>query len=138
MNRCSCCEWIPILPWPVWPLAGHARVGQNTVVGSMMISPLLVVLGSMPRRSMSGPPFPLQPHSTTVGCGATFTSLQAVYIRLMYNTLLDVEGDPFPPQAATVYFHLYGIGRGDDQVVFYPHGVRQRTNVRLFGWVVGV
>src|SRR6266699_402554 len=29
-------------------------------------SPLLVVLGSMPRRSMSGPPLPLQPHSTTV------------------------------------------------------------------------
>src|SRR5712691_7495921 len=29
-------------------------------------SPLLVVLGSMPRRSMSGPPFPLQSHSTTV------------------------------------------------------------------------
>src|SRR5438105_11800631 len=35
MNRCSFCEWIPILPWPVWPLAGHARLGQNTVVGSM-------------------------------------------------------------------------------------------------------
>src|SRR2546428_10734750 len=34
-------------------------------------SPLLVVLGSMPRKSMSGPPFPLQPHSTTVKCGAT-------------------------------------------------------------------
>ena len=29
-------------------------------------SPLLVVLGSMPRRSMSGPSLPLQPHSTTV------------------------------------------------------------------------
>src|SRR2546425_2540955 len=29
-------------------------------------SPLLVVLGSIPRKSMSGPPFPLQPHSTTV------------------------------------------------------------------------
>src|SRR6266481_8605016 len=37
MNRCSFCEWIPILPWPVWPLAGHARLGQNTVVGSMTI-----------------------------------------------------------------------------------------------------
>src|ERR1700675_1770749 len=37
MNRGSFCEWIPILPWPVWPLAGHARVGQNTVVGSMTI-----------------------------------------------------------------------------------------------------
>src|SRR6266446_1360178 len=37
MNRCSFCEWIPILPWPVCPLAGHARLGQNTVVGSMTI-----------------------------------------------------------------------------------------------------
>src|SRR5438874_9078681 len=37
MNRYSFCEWIPILPWPVWPLAGHARLGQNTVVGSMTI-----------------------------------------------------------------------------------------------------
>src|SRR5437764_1825722 len=37
MNRCSFCEWIPLLPWPVWPLAGHARLGQNTVVGSMTI-----------------------------------------------------------------------------------------------------
>src|SRR6266704_2730830 len=37
MNRCSFCEWIPILPWPVWPLAGHARLGQNTVAGSMTI-----------------------------------------------------------------------------------------------------
>src|SRR5947199_10659731 len=37
MNRCSFCEWIPILPWPVWPLAGDARLGQNTGVESMMI-----------------------------------------------------------------------------------------------------
>src|SRR5438128_9047176 len=37
MNRCSFCEWIPILPWPMWPLAEHARLGQNTVVGSMTI-----------------------------------------------------------------------------------------------------
>src|SRR5207237_4998526 len=37
MNRCSFCEWIPIVPGRVWPLAGHARLGQNTVVGSMAI-----------------------------------------------------------------------------------------------------
>src|SRR5438105_1484904 len=37
MNRCSVCEWIPIVPGRVWPLAGHARLGQNTVVGSMAI-----------------------------------------------------------------------------------------------------
>src|SRR5213592_1517646 len=37
MNRCSFCEWIPIVPGRVWPLAGHARLGQNTVVGSITI-----------------------------------------------------------------------------------------------------
>jgi hypothetical protein len=37
-----------MLPWPVWPLAGHARLGQNTVVGSMMVL-LLALLGNMPR-----------------------------------------------------------------------------------------
>src|SRR5467141_2781378 len=37
MKRRSFCEWMPMLPWPIWPLAGHARLGQNTVVGSMTI-----------------------------------------------------------------------------------------------------
>src|SRR6058998_2831393 len=37
MNRRSFCEWMPMLPWPMWPLAEHARLGQNTVVGSMTI-----------------------------------------------------------------------------------------------------
>src|SRR5712664_442241 len=37
MYRFSFCEWMPMLPWPIWPLAGHARLGQNTVVGSMTI-----------------------------------------------------------------------------------------------------
>lgn len=32
MKRCSCCEWIPRLPWPVWPLAGQARFGQHVTV----------------------------------------------------------------------------------------------------------
>src|SRR5947207_8569703 len=45
-------------------------------------SPLLVVLGSMPRRSMSGPPFPLQSHSTTVQCGATGLSALSNFFRL--------------------------------------------------------
>jgi len=31
----------------------------------------VVVMGSMPRKIMSGPSFLLQPHSTTVECGAT-------------------------------------------------------------------
>src|SRR5262245_51512246 len=43
MNRCSFCEWIPILPLPVWPLAGQCRLGQNTVVGSMPCSSWLCV-----------------------------------------------------------------------------------------------
>src|SRR5438094_7567151 len=43
MNRCSFCEWIPILPWPIWPLAGQFSLGQNTVVGSMTL--LLAVRG---------------------------------------------------------------------------------------------
>src|SRR5438093_8945627 len=43
MNRCSFCEWIPILPWPIWPLAGQLLLGQNVVVGSMML--LLAVRG---------------------------------------------------------------------------------------------
>src|SRR5262249_34553756 len=33
MNRCSFRAWIPILPWPVWPLAGQCLLGQNVVVG---------------------------------------------------------------------------------------------------------
>ena len=34
MHRLSLREWIPILPWPLCPLVGHARLGQNVVVGS--------------------------------------------------------------------------------------------------------
>src|SRR5262249_557207 len=43
MKRCSFCEWIPILPWPVWPLAGQCSLGQNIVVGSMLCSSWLCV-----------------------------------------------------------------------------------------------
>src|SRR5207253_8861564 len=43
MNRCSFCEWIPILPMPVCPLAGQLLLGQNTVVGSMRCSSWLCV-----------------------------------------------------------------------------------------------
>src|SRR5262249_31285149 len=32
---------------PVWPLAGHAILGQNVVVGSMLV--LRVTLGNVPR-----------------------------------------------------------------------------------------
>src|SRR2546428_3304334 len=37
MKRRSRCAWMPMLPWPIWPLAGHARLGQNVVVGAMTI-----------------------------------------------------------------------------------------------------
>src|SRR4029450_13452895 len=47
MNRCSLREWIPILPWPVWPLAEQFQLGQNVVVGSMIV--LLAGCGSLPR-----------------------------------------------------------------------------------------
>src|SRR5215470_5597738 len=53
MKRCSFCEWIPILPIPVWPLAWQCSWGQNTVVGSMTL--LLAMRGNMTTRSMSGP-----------------------------------------------------------------------------------
>src|SRR5436190_22031731 len=47
--------------------SGRTRqIGAEYRSGVHDDSPLLVVLGSMPRRSMSGPPLPLQPHSTTV------------------------------------------------------------------------
>src|SRR5437870_8776709 len=69
MKRCSFCEWIPIFPIPVWPLAGQCALGQNVVVGSMAL--LLAVRGNIATRSMSGPPCALQLHRTTVWCGAT-------------------------------------------------------------------
>src|SRR5262245_20770354 len=53
MKRCSFCEWMPILPMPVWPLAWQCSLGQNTVVGSMTL--LLAMRGNMTTRSMSGP-----------------------------------------------------------------------------------
>src|SRR4029434_10638145 len=74
MKRCSFREWIPILPWPIWPLAWQCALGQNAIVGSMTI--LLAVRGNIATRSMSGPPFSLQLHSTTVWCGATPQTFQ--------------------------------------------------------------
>src|SRR5712691_2557222 len=71
MNSCSFCEWIPILPWPVCPLAGHARLGQNTVVGSMTILLSWLCWGACQEEVCLDPRCPVQPHSTTVSCGAT-------------------------------------------------------------------
>src|SRR5947209_14391402 len=76
MNRGSFCEWTPILPLPVWPLAGQFLLGQKVVVGSMTL--LLAVRGNIATRSMSGPPFALQLHRTTVWCGATATLLTQI------------------------------------------------------------
>ena len=62
--------------------------------------------------------FPLL-EGEALGCGDKLVNGHCVYPfsscihRLEYNTLLGVEGDSFPPQAAVAYFHLYGIGRDD-------------------------
>src|SRR5437667_6921073 len=95
MKRCSFCEWIPILPMPVWPLAWQCPLGQNTVVGSMTL--LLAVRGNIATRSMSGPPFALQGHLTTVTCRATLfrkgvlNSEEAVTLGL--SSILDAQDD---------------------------------------------
>src|SRR5215510_4311287 len=62
--------------------------------------------------------FPLL-EGEALGCGDKLVNGHGVYSfsscihRLEYNTLLGVEGDSFPPQAAAAYFHRYGIGRDD-------------------------
>src|SRR5437868_9055590 len=55
MKRLSLHEWRPMLPWPVCPLAGHAKFGQNVVVGSMLV--LRVALGNVPRGVWLDPHF---------------------------------------------------------------------------------
>src|SRR5712691_5478638 len=55
MKRLSLHEWIPMLPWPVCPLAGHAKFGQNVVVGSMLV--LRGALGNVPRGVCLDPHF---------------------------------------------------------------------------------
>src|SRR2546425_5554300 len=55
MKRLSLHEWMPMLPWPVCPLAGHATLGQNVVVGSMLV--LRVALGNVPRGICLDPHF---------------------------------------------------------------------------------
>jgi hypothetical protein len=87
------------LPLPVWPLAGQCLLGQNVVVGSMTL--LLAVRGNIATRSMSGPPFALQLHRTTVWCRATkpFLNYENLYyypdspIRLLLRPKLDRRDD---------------------------------------------
>src|SRR5262249_12062471 len=54
MNRCSFCEWIPILPCPICPLAGQLLLGQNVVVGAMTL--LVAVRGKHCHEKYVGTP----------------------------------------------------------------------------------
>jgi len=38
IKRSSLHEWMPMLPSPICPLAGHAILGQHVAVGSMLVS----------------------------------------------------------------------------------------------------
>src|SRR5215475_8269565 len=63
MHRCSVCEWIPILPRPVWPLAGQCRLGQNRVVGSMVCLLLWHCWAACQERVCQDPiSIPTEPH----------------------------------------------------------------------------
>jgi hypothetical protein len=53
-QRLSFHAWIPIVPGPMWPRAGHATLGQHVVVGFMLL--LRDARGEPPRRRMAGPP----------------------------------------------------------------------------------
>src|SRR5215218_5437491 len=117
MKRCSFCEWIPILPWPVWPLAGQCSLGQNAVVGSMTL--LLAVRGNIATRSMSGPPFALQRHRTTVWCRAILEpglrrSIAGVGSRGM-SILCLTRGMPGPIQEAPQERHTVTPDGGEAQ-----------------------
>src|SRR5207245_10391587 len=112
MKRCSFCEWIPILPWPVCPLAGQCVLGQNTVVGSMTI--LLAMRGNIATRSMSGPLFALQLHRTTVWCGATTDEIahfiQHITVRLQPGDGVVLYTDGIT-EAENLAGQQYGLAR---------------------------
>jgi len=46
---------------------------------------------------------------------------------------LDVEGDPFPPQAATVYSHLYGIERNEVDYILETFPIVKRRDEQAHG-----
>ena len=66
---------------------------------------LLAVRGNIATRSMSGPPFALQLHCTTVWCGATNLILGVLYTGMQWKCLpvpQDAEGKP-AIHSTTVY-----------------------------------
>jgi hypothetical protein len=53
--------------------------------------------------------------------------------RLEHNTLLGVEDNSFPPQAAAAYFHRYGIGRDDADDILETFPIVRRQNEPAHG-----
>src|SRR6266487_2317305 len=96
MNRCSFREWIPILPWPVWPLAGQCLLGQKTVVGSMRIL-LLAVRGNIARRSMSGPRFLYNFTTPRLGVELPVIHVPCNYTITVISRPSTVSSERFPP-----------------------------------------
>jgi hypothetical protein len=81
--------------------------------------------------------FPLL-EGEALGCGDKLVNSHCVYSfsscihRLEYNTLLGVEGDSFPPQAAA-YFHRYGIGRDDVDYILETFPIVKRKDEQVHG-----
>src|SRR6266699_1560487 len=114
MTRCSFREWIPILPWPVWPLAGQFLLGQNVVVGSMMV--LLALCGSMPRGVYLGPHFRYK-------CAAPRLSAE-LPIRVSELANLTVADVDFTKPAITVR----GKGNTEREIALEKRGVQALKN----------
>src|SRR2546430_17350425 len=99
MNRCSFCEWIPILPWPIWPLAGQLLLGQHVVVGSMTL--LLAVRGKHCHEKYVGTPvfFTTALHHGLVW---SYQSHESSYSKVVLANTTE-KGEP-PCDCYTVYF----------------------------------
>src|SRR5438094_7815068 len=105
MNRCSFCEWIPILPWPIWPLAGQLLLGQNVVVGSMTL--LLAVRGKHCHEKYVGTPV----FFTTALHHGLVWSYHATHSHKQYSSPVHDPADPdraeLSTQHLTVVFHRW-------------------------------
>src|SRR5438477_7269827 len=86
MNRCSFCEWISILPWPIWPLAGQLLLGQNVVVGSMTL--LLAVRGKHCHEKYVGTPVFF---TTALHHGLVWSYRQVEIAIKRWKSVLDVD-----------------------------------------------